>query len=113
MRALGRPIFGYTHDARPYLDRVAADCDHALRLRSTGEHEDPDGLAVEDFDQHDNLMLAGGIVASGGCLVTASVPHAEHYTSLEAFERCVAIAATTLGQSDRACVAELRRQFAQ
>jgi nucleoside 2-deoxyribosyltransferase len=93
MRALRRPIFAYTNDARPFLDRVAAFCRGTVRVRPTGEHEDPDGMAIEPFELHDNLMLAGGIIASGGCIVAATVPHAERYTSLAAFERCVAHAA--------------------
>jgi hypothetical protein len=34
-------------------------------------------MAIEPFQLHDNLMLVGGIAASGGCLiaeVTAVVP---------------------------------------
>lgn len=96
MRALGRPIFAYSNDARPFLDRVAAGCGSALRQRPTGEHEDPDGMAIEPFALHDNLMLAGGIIGSGGCLVAEQAPHAERYTSLAAFERCVERAAAAL-----------------
>ena len=65
MRALGRPIFAYSNDDRPFLDRVAAFCDGA-DVRPTGEPEDPDGMAIEPFELHDNLMLAGGVIASGG-----------------------------------------------
>jgi nucleoside 2-deoxyribosyltransferase len=95
MRALGRPIFGYSNDARPFLDRVA-DCCGGVRTRPTGEHEDRDGMTIERFTLHDNLMLAGGVVASGGCFVAEATPHAERYTSLAAFERCVARAAREL-----------------
>ena len=55
MRALGRPIFAYSNDDRPFLDRVAAFCGGALRIRPSGEHEDPDGMAIEPFTLHDNL----------------------------------------------------------
>jgi hypothetical protein len=44
---------------------------------------------------HDNLMLVGGIIASGGCLIAAGAA-AERYMSLAAFERCVARAAAKL-----------------
>jgi nucleoside 2-deoxyribosyltransferase len=101
MRALGRPIFAYSNDDRPFLDRVAAFRGGALRVRPTGEYEDPDGMAVEAFALHDNLMLAGGVIGSGGCLFAAAAPHAERYTSLVAFERCVARAARDLGRSSR------------
>jgi hypothetical protein len=55
-----------------------------------------DGMAMEPFELHDNLMLAGGIVASGGVIVTETTPHAGRYSSLTAFERCVAYAAKML-----------------
>jgi nucleoside 2-deoxyribosyltransferase len=96
MRALGRPIFAYTHDERSYYDRVAATCRNAPRHRLSGDPEDTDGMAIEHFGEHDNLMLTGGIVASGGCLLTAAEPLAERYTALAAFERCVAEAAARL-----------------
>jgi hypothetical protein len=64
-----------------------------MRQRPSGEHEDADGMAVEPFTLHDNLMLADGIIASGGCLVTESSLHTDRYTSLAAFERCVINAA--------------------
>ena len=96
MRALGRPIFAYSHDPRPFLDRVVAFYGGAARVRPSGEHEDPDGMAIEPFALHDNLMLAGGVIASGGRIVVEAVPNAERYTSLAAFERCVAHAAAVL-----------------
>jgi nucleoside 2-deoxyribosyltransferase len=98
MRALGRPVFAYSNDARSFLDRVTVFCGGRVRLRPTGEHEDPDGMAIEPFALHDNLMLAGGIVASGGCIVAEATVHAERYTSLAAFERCVVRAAGVLLQ---------------
>jgi nucleoside 2-deoxyribosyltransferase len=36
MRALNRPVFAYTNDARPFLDRVVEFCGDTLRRRSTG-----------------------------------------------------------------------------
>jgi nucleoside 2-deoxyribosyltransferase len=95
MRALGRPIFAYSNDARPFFDRVAAFCGDALRRRASGEYEDSDGMAIEPFALHDNLMLAGAI--TDGCLVTAAGAPAKRYTALCAFERCVERAAAKLG----------------
>ena len=93
MRALGRPIFAYTHDDRPFHDRARAFCGGAVRERPTGEHEDRDGMAIESFALRDNLMLEGGVIASGGRLVARPTAPGERYTSLAAFERCVAQAA--------------------
>lgn len=96
MRALGRPIFAYSNDARTFLDRVTAFCKGGVRVRPTGEPEDPDGMAIEPFALYDNLMLAAGVIASGGCIVAEAALHAERYTSLIAFERCVTRAAAAL-----------------
>ena len=96
MRALRRPIFAYSNDARPYLDRVAAFCGGGLRARHPGGYEDPDGMAIEPFELCDNLMLAGGVVSAGGCIVIEAAPAARRYTSLVAFERCVERAASQL-----------------
>jgi nucleoside 2-deoxyribosyltransferase len=86
----------YTHDARPFRERVAAFCGGQLRARATGGHEDADGMAIESFLMHDNLMLAGGVIASGGCIIAEAASHADRYTALIAFERCVAHAAAEL-----------------
>src|ERR1700761_1272376 len=69
MRALGRPIFAYTNDDRPLFDRVVELCGGTVRERPIGVHEDSDGMAIESFTLRDNLMLEGGVIASGGCLV--------------------------------------------
>jgi nucleoside 2-deoxyribosyltransferase len=81
MRVRGRPIFGYSNDGRLFLERVTAFCGGAIRLRPTGEHEDPDGMAIEPFELHDNLMLVGGIAASGRCLIAETNAVTERYTS--------------------------------
>jgi len=96
MRALGRPIFAYSNDSRSFPDRIASFCGGAMRIRVTGEHEDADGMAIEPFALHDNLMLAGGVIASGGCVIVDAAPDTERYTSLVAFERCAAQAAAAL-----------------
>jgi nucleoside 2-deoxyribosyltransferase len=96
MRALGKPIFGYSNDGRSFADRVAAFCGGTLRVRATGQFEDLDGMAVEPFALHDNLMLVGGVIGSGGSIVVEAVPDVERFSCLTAFERCVARAATAL-----------------
>ena len=97
MRALGRPVFGYTHVARRFGARTLAALGPAARRRADGAWEDAEGMAVEEFDRHDNLMLEGGIVASGGCLVVEEVPSDRRWHDLTAFGRCAAEAARLLG----------------
>ncbi len=53
-------------------------------------------MAVEPFGLHDNLMLAGAIVGSGGSLMLADAPVGERYSWLAAFEACVVKAAAHL-----------------
>ena len=56
MRALGRPVFGYTHMPGDHRARVEASWDgQAWR--------DAEGLEVEDFGLAENLMLEGAIAA--------------------------------------------------
>jgi hypothetical protein len=43
------------------VDRVIDFYRGAGRLRPTGEHEDPEGMAIKPLVLHNNLMLAGGI----------------------------------------------------
>ena len=51
---------------------------------------------LESFTLRDNLMLEGGVIASGGCLIAVLAAHVERYTCLAAFERCVSEAAGLL-----------------
>jgi hypothetical protein len=48
---------------------------------------------IEGFGLHDTLMLHGGVIASGGCIVAEATPETERYTALAAFTRCVQIVA--------------------
>ena len=89
MRALGRPVFGYSNTmddfamrARRYRagPRLACDCDR-------GE------IAVEDFDLAENLMITEAITASGGALMRVSGADGMLLEDLRAFEACVAAVA--------------------
>lgn len=90
MRALGRPVFGWSNDARPFVVRT-----HAF-LGGAAQH-DQEGLLVEDFDgMADNLMIDGAILGSGGELVARDAPPGARWTDLAAFTHCVALAAARL-----------------
>jgi nucleoside 2-deoxyribosyltransferase len=100
MRAQGKPVLGYSNVAAPYAERVRLF--HAGRLlpRPSGALEDPDGLEVEAFDLLDNLMMHGAILSSGAEMQAGDVPAAERYTALDAFGRCLAIAARLMASHD-------------
>jgi nucleoside 2-deoxyribosyltransferase len=61
-----------------------------VHRRASGAWEDADGMEVEDFGLTDNLMLDGGIAASGGVLVVNPIAEAARWRDLNAFTRCVA-----------------------
>lgn len=96
MRALDRPVFAYSNTTRGFVARTLAFLGPAARRRADGSWEDGDGLAVEDFDLFDNLMVEGGVLASGGVLEATDVPGADRWRDLAAFSRCVEKAARVL-----------------
>lgn len=59
MRAQGKPVWGYSLDARDYSDRVEA----------TEPGWDREDQQIEAFGMADNLMLVGAIEESGGQLL--------------------------------------------
>lgn len=90
MRALGRPVHGFMNTQARFGSRTLAALGRQARRRADGAWEDAEGMAVEDFDLHDNLMIEGGIRAAGGSFETEAVPAAARWIDLAAFTRCVA-----------------------
>lgn len=72
MVARGARIAAYSNDPRGHFDRLQAGYYHgAARTDAGGEHRGPDGLALENFDMFDNLMLHGAAATPGAVLVVA------------------------------------------
>ena len=94
MRALGRPLFGWSNSSAPFTERTRAF------LGITGEH-DSDGMFIEAYGLTDNLMIDAAILASGGALFVHAASDAARWTDLAAFERCVAATARALSHSSR------------
>jgi nucleoside 2-deoxyribosyltransferase len=90
MRALGRPVFGWAATGSRFTERTLAFLGTVLNGED-GRIRDQAGMLVETFDCFDNLMLDGGIAASGGVLV------AEEGDELAVFERCIREVAARLG----------------
>ena len=99
MRALGRPVLGYTNVDGTLLERTRVQFSGDLRPRegSADLVEDPDGLQVEDFGLVDNLMIDGAILSSGAEVVVMSASQQELFTDVRGFELCVREAARILG----------------
>ena len=84
-KALGKEVYAYTNDTRLFMARNLAILPNVTTV--DGEHRDALGLALENFNLIDNLMLDGGVFA----------PIVQHelsdknalYTALEGFEDCL------------------------
>ena len=85
MRALGRPVLGYSNTAGAYKAR--ADAYRALRI-GLPDADGPD-VEVEDFGLEENLMIAVAIVQSGGSVVARTVPAGQEMRDLTGFEACL------------------------
>ncbi len=86
MRALGRPVFGYTNVAPDYADRARAwrgvarglpDCDAA-------------DVEIEDFGLAENLMIEIAITESGGTVHRTSVASGRVMPDLTGFRLALA-----------------------
>jgi nucleoside 2-deoxyribosyltransferase len=92
-RALGLAIFGYATTTEAFLPRTLRAIGEGAQAQHDGSWHDSDGLLVEQFGLFDNLMIEGGIVGSGGALITGD---AGRWDDLTLFERCVEAAAERL-----------------
>jgi hypothetical protein len=89
MRALGRPVFGWTNTTRPLTERTLdREAGHASR-DAAGAWRDGVGMQIEAFGLTDNLMIDIAILASGGELVVRAVPVERRWTALDGFGLCV------------------------
>ena len=93
MRALRRPVLGYTN--------VTADYRTRAEIYRSGPPPLPEfdypQAEIEDFDGAENLMIEVAILASGGTVVRTAVPPGEEMRDLAGFEACLAQAAKALG----------------
>lgn len=85
MRALARPVFGYTNTPLDYVPRARAVRAHP-RLPFDA---DAPAVAIEDFDLSENLMIEIAIEASGSRLVRHLAPAGQEMTDLTAFRICL------------------------
>jgi nucleoside 2-deoxyribosyltransferase len=85
MAGLGKPVFGYTNDARDILARVPG----AMR-GADGLWRDPAGLTVEDFHNADNLMIDACLAAAGPGIVR--IDAGGRLDGLDGFEVCLRLA---------------------
>lgn len=90
MRALGRPVLGYSNVAGDYAGRVRAT---PAEAQATWDHE-ARRADVEDFGLAENLMIAIAVMDAGGTFLTRGVPADRVLSDLEAFRDCLVLART-------------------
>ncbi len=71
--ARGLPVFAYTHDLRPYLDRVGA------AAKGPRGPADADGLLIEDFGLVENLMITESVLGIDADAASAIRRCAQHF----------------------------------
>jgi nucleoside 2-deoxyribosyltransferase len=96
MCALGHPAFAYTNVAADHYQRTSDYYGGVIVRDELDRPRGPDGLAVEDFDMIDNLMMHGGVESRGGTVVVGNAPADRIYTDMTAFKQILAIAAKTM-----------------
>lgn len=85
MRALGRPVLGYTNVIADYATRAGA-----FRARGIPDGDaDRTDIAIEDFDHAENLMIACAIEAVCGTVVRSAVAAEREIEDLGGFETCL------------------------
>jgi nucleoside 2-deoxyribosyltransferase len=85
MRALGRPVLGYTNVVADYRGRVEAYRRAAVKAADADAPE----VAVEDYGLAENLMIEAAIEASGGLVIRRGVPPGREMRDLAGFEACL------------------------
>ncbi len=93
MRALGRPVLGYSNTAAPLAQRSRAYRESTRPIPCDGDFPETE---IEDFGLAENLMIDCAITASGAKLFTATVKPGHELTDLTAFETCLATARNIL-----------------
>jgi nucleoside 2-deoxyribosyltransferase len=86
MRALGRPVLGYTNVTADYRARAEV---YRSAPPPLPDFDHPEA-EIEDFDGAENLMIEVAIIASGSAVVRTAIPPGEEMRDLAGFEACLA-----------------------
>jgi nucleoside 2-deoxyribosyltransferase len=94
MRALGRPLLGYTNTPLDLRRRT----EMARAAPSLPFDCDTPTAAVEDFELAENLMIEIAIVESGGTVVRSATAPGDEMIDLAGFEACLTHAEALMGR---------------
>ena len=93
MCAQGKLAYAYTNVAADHRTRTVAHYEGRVTTDPQGRLRGPDGLAIEDVDMSDNLMMHGGVERRGGRLIVHDAAPDALYTDTTAFEACLTLLA--------------------
>ena len=99
MRALGRPVLGYTNVTAGYRERAEA-YRRAVPPPTLLDADHPDA-EIEDFDGAENLMIEAAVIASGGAVVRTAVAPGQEMRDLAGFRACLSQAVELLASERR------------
>lgn len=88
MRALGRPVLGYSNTPADFAARVR----EAARFSGATWDAESSAADIEDFGLAENLMIAVAILDAGGEFVAQEVAAGSALSDLTGFRRCLEIA---------------------
>jgi nucleoside 2-deoxyribosyltransferase len=92
----GKPAFAYSNVVDNSFVRLLRYYDGQVEAAPDGRKRGKDGSLVDDFGMNENLMIDGGIAASGGVFETHQANDVERYSDLVAFKRVLKAAAHRL-----------------
>ena len=93
MCAQDKHAFAYTNVADNLRARTVSYYGGDVHADDNGRLRGFDGLAVEDVDMADNLMMQGGIERRGGQVIVHPAAPEQLYTDTTAFEECLRLLA--------------------
>jgi nucleoside 2-deoxyribosyltransferase len=86
MRALGKPVFGYSNTVDTYHARALAFRARGIPL---GDYDAPE-VEIEDFDLAENLMIDIAVRDTQGPVCIPPSSNRNDMTALDGFKRCLA-----------------------
>lgn len=98
-KGAGLRVMGYTCSALFYSERMCRVLGPFPSKNEGGDYLDEDGMFVENFDMHDNLMIDGAVASSGAEVVWSGGEGRGRWSRLDAFEECVVQASTRFVES--------------
>jgi len=87
--ACGKKIYGYSNIRASFTERIEHFIAGAFTRGKDGRGYAADGLAVEDFDRFDNLMIAEALLASGQNVFLPATTVGDVWRDTQAFEQCL------------------------